>query len=557
MEALSYLADAFSGRRAERLVLRRTVATGTTVEGLLQQLAREFPEFGRLALSGETVSLDAIAVVVGDQALELAGGWQRPLRDGDLVVLLPAFSGGAAPARREPPAVRVLAGTGFLGTGFAESSLQAAMAQGPDVIGVDAGSTDPGPFYLGAGAAMVSRAATMRDLRLLLRAARAADIPLLVGSAGTGGGEPHLQWTREIVHEIARQEGLRFRMALIHAEIPKPLLAERLRQGKVQPLEPAPELTPERVLAAERFVGLMGPEPYQQALQGGARVVLAGRSSDTSIYAAVPLMRGLPPGPVWHAAKILECGAACVDQRLYPDCMLAIITPDYFDVIPPNAEMRCTPVSVLSHTLYENVNPYELHEPGGTLLTNGARYTALDPRSVRVVGSRFQPGPHTVKIEGAERAGYRSLVIGGIRDPLVLHQLEPFLAAIRTRVEEKVAAALPHLGPAGWSLQFRVYGRDGCMGPLEPTPHVTGHEVGLVIEVLAREREDARAILPIAWHTALHQPVPGWSGLVSNISFPYSPPDIDQGPVYRFCANHLLDVADPCELFPVEYEEVG
>jgi hypothetical protein len=68
--------------------------------------------------------------------------------------------------------VRALAATGQLGTGFKEESLRAALAMRPDFIGCDAGSTDPGPYYLGAGVCMASRVAIRRDLRLLLRAGR-------------------------------------------------------------------------------------------------------------------------------------------------------------------------------------------------------------------------------------------------------------------------------------------------------------------------------------------------------------------------------------------------
>src|SRR2546421_7282079 len=51
--------------------------------------------------------------------------------------------------------------------------------------------------------------------------------------------------------------------------------------------------------------------PFADALAGGADVVLAGRATDTASVAALALMRGLPPGPTWHAAKTVECGGVC------------------------------------------------------------------------------------------------------------------------------------------------------------------------------------------------------------------------------------------------------
>jgi hypothetical protein len=110
---------------------------------------------------------------------------------------------------------RLLSTSGILGYGYAEESLRIGMAREPHVIGADAGSTDPGPFYLGNGTSFTSRLAVKRDLRLMLIAARAAKIPCIIGTSGGAGGEPHLAWQAEIVREIAREEKLSFKMALI------------------------------------------------------------------------------------------------------------------------------------------------------------------------------------------------------------------------------------------------------------------------------------------------------------------------------------------------------
>lgn len=59
-----------------------------------------------------------------------------------------------------------LSTSGLLGYGFPEASLAAGMAREPDMIGVDGGSTDPGPYYLGSGKCVNSRMSMKRDLRL-------------------------------------------------------------------------------------------------------------------------------------------------------------------------------------------------------------------------------------------------------------------------------------------------------------------------------------------------------------------------------------------------------
>ena len=454
--------------------------------------------------------------------------------------------------------MRALATTGFLGTGFLEESLNRAMEARPDFIGCDAGSTDPGPYYLGSGETQASRAATKRDLRLMLLEGQRAGVPVIVGSAGTAGGDPHLSFTRSIVEEIANEEGLSFRLAVIHAELDRSYLKEKLRAGRVRPLQPAPVFDEEAVDRAARIVAQMGAEPFMAALDAGAEVILAGRSSDTSIYAAVPLLAGCQPGPTWHAAKILECGAASVVHRLYPDCLMAWIRDDDFIVESPNPAMRCTPVSVVAHTLYENADPYHLYEPSGMLDTSEAKYEPLGERAVRVTGSRFVPAErYTVRLEAAQHLGHRFTVIAGIRDPVVLRQLDRFLGGLRETIAHKVSASLQLSLEHDCRLHFRVYGKNATMGHLEPHNALDGHEVGLVIDVIAGSAEQARAVINIAWHTALHHPVPEWTGLISNLAFPYSPPELDGGPVYRFCANHLLELDDPGEPFRIEYANIG
>jgi len=59
------------------------------------------------------------------------------------------------------------------------------------------------------------------------------------------------------------------------------------------------------------------------------------------------------------------------------------------------------------------------------------------------------------------------------------------------------------------------------------------------------------------WGTGFLQPVPEWTGLISNLAFPYSPPELDGGQVYRFCANHLLELDHPGEPFRMEYANIG
>ena len=450
--------------------------------------------------------------------------------------------------------VRVLSVSGMLGSGYLESSLKKAMSWNPDFIGCDAGSTDGGAASLGEGKCSFSKAAVKRDLRLALMAARNNRIPFLTGSAGMAGADPNLAWTVDIVKEIAREENLHFKMAIIHAEQDKAYLKRKLREGKIRPLKPAPPYNEEVIDRSEHIVGMMGAEPFIRALEQGAEVVIAGRSSDTSIFSAVPMQRGFPPAQVWHAAKILECGAACVAQRSRADGMFAWINRGYFVVEPPNPEYICTPLSVASHTFYETGSPIHLYEPSGMVDTSQARYEPVSERSVKVSETRFVPAKtYTIKLEGVEKAGYQTVAFAGVRDPLLIGQIDDWLARFQDRVRQRVAEMYgEEFARGGYVFNIRVYGKNGVMGKMEPVNKVVAHELGLVMEATAPTQEMAAAIMSSACHMGLHLAIPQWKGLISNLAFPHSPHQMNRGPVFRFNVNHVVEPADPYEMFPME-----
>src|SRR5580692_6841003 len=228
--------------------------------------------------------------------------------------------------------IRVLAATGVLGAGFKVESLQRGVGLAPTVIACDAGSTDSGPAYLGSGKPKLSWDACKRDLRLLLNARDALDVPLIIGSCGTSGRDVGVDWVADMARQIAAEELIHFRAALIKADQSPAYLKMRFEHGRIRPLHPAPPLT-EAVIESSHIVGMMGAEPIAAAIAAGADVVLAGRASDSALYAAVPLMHGAHAGLVWHAAKTLECGAACAVVPA-ADGMFAFIRDDHFDIEP-------------------------------------------------------------------------------------------------------------------------------------------------------------------------------------------------------------------------------
>lgn len=453
-----------------------------------------------------------------------------------------------------PDEIRILAPTGVCGSGFSEESFERGLAMKPHFIGSDAGSTDPGPSHLGNGEPAFPRDAVKRDLRLMLLGARRLNVPLMVGSVGTAGGDVHLDWCYDILKEIAATENLKFKLALIHAEQKPAYLKQRLKEGRIKPLHPAPEFNEAVIDRSAHIVGMMGAEPWKRALEAGAEVILAGRSSDTAIFAAMPEMQGFPSGMAWHAAKILECGAAAVVNRKTPDCMFAWVRKDHFEIEAPDPALRCTPQSIASHSLYENSDPYKLIECSGTLDLTNSRYEAVTDRKVRVSGSTFIHAPrYTVKLEGAELAGYQSIVIGSVRDPFIIRQIDDWTERLTARIHARVKQVYgDKLGPDQYVVNMRIYGKNGTMGPLEPVKEIRSHELCLLIEVTAPSQQVASSIAGIVRHQGLHLPIPEWSGLITALACPYNPAHLDRGAVYRFNVNHVVEPDDPYEMFPME-----
>ena len=448
---------------------------------------------------------------------------------------------------------RQLSTSGLLGYGFPEASLEAGMARRPHMIGVDGGSTDPGPYYLGSGKCVNSRIAMKRDLRLMLLAARSERIPLIIGSCGGAGGEPHLQVVAELVREIAREDAQHFRLALVHSEQDKNWVKRELAAGRVKALRNVKPLDDATIDRATRIVGMMGPEPFQRALDEGADVVLAGRSSDPAPWAGCATRAGLPPAPAWYAGKMLECGATAALPKGH-DCLLTSVSDAGVVLEAMNPIRFCTPFSVANHSLHENATPCHHIEPGGLLDTSDCVFEAVNDRAVRVSGMTWKKQPYTVKLEGAELAGYRAITICGTRDPMLVGIIDEFLVSVRENVAVKAQAF--GVMPDQYQLVIRTYGVNGVMAGWEPVKHTQSHELGFVAEVVAGTQEIANAVLAIARVQMLHVDFPGRLCKEGNMAFPYSPSDIETAPAYRFSVFHTVAIDDPCAPFPIEYETI-
>lgn len=454
--------------------------------------------------------------------------------------------------RRSPRPIRLLGASGQLGYGIPAASFLAGIDRRPDLIGCDMGSIDIGPTYLGKGEMATSPEATRRDLRRVLQAARRLDVPLVIGTAGSAGAGPHLDATLGMLHDIARVDRLRFRMAVIRADISRTLLLEAVRSGKVTSFDGMPPLTAEDVTEAAHIVGQMGMGPFRKALESDVDVIVTGRACDTAIFASLPALLGFPVGLAMHMAKIIECGSLCCVPG-GRDPILAELDHDGFVLESMNPERRATPTSVAAHSLYEQSDPFTMHEPDGTLDLTHARYDAVDNRRARVSGATWRDTTHpTIKLEGARKIGERAVLLCGSADPHFIEQSKALLPKVADLVQSLVCEEQP----MDYTLRFRVYGIDGVRMVVpenEPPPG----EVFIMGECIAPTRERAAEVVRTCKQFLLHYGYPGRLSTAGNVAFPFTPPEISLGPAYRFNVYHLLHVNDADALFPIKVETVG
>ena len=426
-----------------------------------------------------------------------------------------------------------------------------------DFLGADAGSGDSGPFFLGADAPMNPEEWERHDLELLLRAARERRIPLIIGSAGGAGTNRGVDDYARLIRELAREHRLEpFRMARMYSEVSLEYLRSRLAAEAIAPLGADAPLSAADLDATSRVVAMMGVEPYFACFERGAEVIIAGRSCDDAIYAALPLLRGFPSGLAYHFGKTLECASLVGTPSMAKESILGTITRDYVELEPMHPAQRCTPESVAGHSLYERVHPYRQAYPGGVLDTSETRYEQVSERATRFSGSRFLPDPvYRLKLEGSGLVGFRALTIGAVRDPFAIDSLDWVLETIRSRVREQYGQLEPGPGK-DYQIVFHQYGRNGVMRELEPVTERRAHELCVVTEVVARSQEIADLIARYTLYRLLFPTFAGQKATAGGIAMIRD--EVLQGqPAYRWTVDHLLPVDDPLGLFRIELEEVS
>ena len=438
--------------------------------------------------------------------------------------------------------MKIVALNGLLGYGYSEEALNIAFSEKVDFLGVDAGSTDPGPYYLGSGKSFTDRGAVKRDLALAIPKALEHKAPFIIGTAGGAGSEKHVAWVREIILEILREQKLSVKLGIVYSDVSSDYVLQKLEAGKIQNMSDEMPLTAQAVQESATIVSQIGIAPILSLLKQEADIILCGRACDTAIYAAPCIFKGYDPGLAFHMAKIMECGAMCSEPVAAADVMQGYMYEDHFELCPANPIRKCTVDRVAAHTLYEQSNPYLIFEPDGVCDLTASKFEQINERTVRVSGSVFREAEvKTLKLEGVTCTGYRTISPATIYDPNTIAHMDFIEKTVLDFVKDATAKTLP---ADSYSIRFKKSG--GAESSL-----------GVIIDVVGKTQEIANTVCALVRSRMLHCDYPGRKSTAGNLAFPFSPSDIPLGAVYEFSVFHLAEVDSLLETAKISMEVIG
>ena len=448
--------------------------------------------------------------------------------------------------------IKVLVPSGVLGLGFDLEALNKGVKNNPDIISIDGGSTDSGPYSLGSGTSKYSRAAIKAEWKNLMIAREKANVPLVIGSCGTCGTNGMVDWMENITIELAEELNQNIKIAKLYCQQEKNFIKKKFQLSKIFPLNPAPMLNDQLIEEMTNIVALAGAEQIQECINTGAEIILAGRTTDTAIISALPLMKGANPGSSWHGAKIAECGALCTTN---PTSGVVMVEFDKtgFTVEPMSKNASCTSETVAAHMLYENADPYILHEPGGYMDVTYSNYYNIDNKKVRVEGAKWHASKqYSVKLEGTKIAGYQASLLVLLRDKNYVENVKKWTDKLSKFLKKEINERMS-IDTSEYSLEFRHIGLNSTLGELEKNIR-SPVEVGVLCLITSKNQistEIAKLINPFLLHFPLSS-----NEELPTFAFPFSPVHSDRGCVYEFALNHILELDNPMDAFQIKMSEV-
>lgn len=445
--------------------------------------------------------------------------------------------------------LRILISTGHLGTApSAPESFYAGMATNPDYLVADGGSSDPGPVYLGEDTQLGMFAE--EEMEMFLLESRKRGIPMIIGSAGDTGSNAAVDLFVKMTQDIAKKHRIpKFKIGYFYSEVKPEFLKRKIAAGKaITGLGGFPDLTSEEIDKATRVVAVAGIHPFLKLLDMGADVIIAGRCGDINFTAAPCIHAGFPEPLAYHMGKMIECASLVAEPFMGKETVVGTITKDDIKITPFHPQQRCTVASAAGHSMYERENPYYERTLGGLLDMRECRYEQFDERTCRITGAQWVPDRELrVKIEGAKKLGERFMGFVGLRDPHIVKNVD---AAIQWS-RDAVAKRFSH---EKYELYYHVFGRNGVLKELEPVKG-NPHELGIVVEGLARNDELAEKITDYATRLFFLVRIPGAKGSAGSAAT--TKKTMKSSPGYEWNINHTVAIDDPMELFPVHMTEGG
>lgn len=446
--------------------------------------------------------------------------------------------------------LKIVTPVGMLGYGYSTELLYQGLAEGASAIIVDAGSTDSGPQKLALGESTCPYESYVRDMGPILDACWHHRVKILIASAGGDGSNEHVDELVDIIRLYSEKQKYKFNVVYIYSEIDKDVVRRAFDDGRISPCGAAPRLGKSEISLATRIVAQMGMEPFLAAIHKypDYDIIIAGRSYDPSPYAAYCYSKGfINLGNIYHMGKIMECGALCSLPKSKE--ALATIWKDKFEICALSPSSKCTTQSLAAHTLYEKSRPDLLPGPGGVLDVSSATYQENGSRCFGT-GAKFYPSKvYTVKLEGAKPTGYRTVVMGSIRDPILIPQIDAFLHNVKAQV-------LSQRQEEGCDLIFHVYGQQSD-DVTESKETVLKQEIAILAEAKAPSQNLATIIASSARIAMLHAPYANQKATAGNFAIPLNPLEIPLGCTSEFNIYHLMEIDDPVALFPYHCKVVG
>ena len=444
--------------------------------------------------------------------------------------------------------ITILCPTGHLGfTPLEKASFLAGVELKPDVIVADSGSCDIGPYPLGADSQASPEAWQRHDLEIMLLAARRLGVPMIVGSASDTGTDRGVEQYVRLIRDIAAQHGLApFSLAAIYSELSREEVLSRMAAGaRVRGLDGRADADRALIERTDRIVAVMDAQPIAAALRAGAEVVIAGRASDCALFAAPILNAGISEATAYYAGKLMECASFCCEPFLGKESIFGRVAEDDIRITALHPGQRCTPASLASHAMYERRDPFREHVLSGYVDMSQCRYEQLDAKTTRASGARWVPAAQPMaKLEGAGKVGERRLAIVGMRDPYMIANIDKAIAWARARLAERFGT--PEEG--GWQVFYHLYGRDGVMGPMDPSPPANPHELGIVVEALCSDAKRAEEICALAARNLFYARLPEVKGTAGAAAL-MADEVLAGKPGYEWTLNHVIPVASATELF--------